>query len=129
MSSLFNQTNIAPGTPFSGGGGSNFPNGLAVGGISLQAGGTSFLVQPANEIFLGDGAGGTALYGISSIAMVNAVMGSASFLNITDFSNANPNFRLTNLSTLTAVNSAGGNDINITALASTLKVAFPGCVG
>lgn len=32
MSALFNQTNIAPGTPFaSGGGGSNFPSGIQIG--------------------------------------------------------------------------------------------------
>ena len=39
MSSLFNQTNITPGTTFSGGGGansSNFPNGLSIGTAGIQ---------------------------------------------------------------------------------------------
>jgi len=128
MSSLFNQTNIAPGTSFAQNT-TNFPNGITVGGIGIQAGGVGLLVQPANEIFLGDGVGGTAKYGISSITMINATLGTAPLATLVDSVAANPNFRLTNLSTLTAVNSAGGNDINITALASTLRVAFPGCVG
>ena len=38
MSSLFNQTNLAPGTAFAtgGGGGSNFPNGISIGTASPQ---------------------------------------------------------------------------------------------
>jgi hypothetical protein len=129
MSSLFNQTNIAPGTAFATGGGSNFPSGITVGSVGIQAGGQGLVIQPVNEIFLGDGVGGTAKYGVSSIAFIETGMGTATFLKIEDFNNANPNFRLTNLSTLSAVDTVSGNDINITALASTLKSAFPGCVG
>jgi len=110
--------------------GQNFPSGINLNGTNLGGnGGTTLTIQPANEIFLGNGVGDSAKYMVSSISFANTI-GTVPFLNTPITTAGQPNFRLTNLSTITG-NDVGtlGSDINLTALASTLKVAFPGCVG
>lgn len=123
------QSWITPGTSLFASG-INFPSGINLNGTNLQGnGGTTLTIQPANEIFLGNGVGDSAKYMVSSIIFNNSV-GAVQFLNTPITAANQPNFRLTNLSTITG-NDVGtlGSDINMTALVSTLRVAFPGCVG
>jgi hypothetical protein len=124
-----NFTNANPFTPY--GGGSNFPLGVGIGGgTAIIGNGTSMLIQPATEIFLGDGAGSTARYNISSISYVNPIAGSSQFLNLQNTGAGVPNFVLNNVSTLTfSETGVAGSNINLTALASTLKSVYPACVG
>ena len=110
---------------------SNFPLGIGIGGGTTVTGnGTSMLIQPATEIFLGDGAGLTARYNISSMSYVNPTAGTSQFLNFQNTTPGVPNFALNNISTLTA-NDLGvtGSNINLSALVSTLKSVYPACVG
>lgn len=125
-----NFTNANPTTSFFTSG-SDFPLGITIGGgTSLVSNGTSVLIQPAQEIILGDGVGSTARYNISSISYVNPVAGSSQFLNLQNTGAGVPNFVLNNISTLTFSESGvAGSNINLTALASTLKSVYPACVG
>lgn len=128
MSALFNQTNINPTTSFFTSG-SNFPTGINLQGTFLSGNGTTLFIQPNTEIFLGDGAGLTAKYNISSMVYINPTAGATQFLNLQNTGVGVPNFVLNNVSTLT-FSEAGvaGSNINITALASTLKSVYPACV-
>jgi len=110
MSALFNQTNLTTGTSFASGVSGNT---LTLGGIAVSGGGagTSLVIQPARELFLGDGAGGTAFYGISTIAYANAT--------------GTYNFLATNVSTI-ALGSlsslqAGAFTVNAISLLSTVR--------
>ena len=142
MSSLFNQTNIAPGTTFSGGsGGSNFPNGIQIGAVAqLVAGsvhntpyltvedlaGTAPTVLKAGAIYTGTDANGYNLQLAGLGLLVQAGTGtSKTWLNPDLGSGFNQNIQ--SLSTLTAVGAS--QKINMIALTSTLATAFPGCIG
>jgi len=115
MSAYHNQTNISPGTLFSGLNG-NFPEGITIGNtISIQGGANALVIQPASELFLGDGAGGTARYNISTISYVGATPGSVPFLTWNGA--ANPSFQLANLSSL----NAGAFTVNAVQAVSSLK--------
>lgn len=110
MSALFNQTNLTPGTTFASGGGQTS---ITLGGISVIGGaaGTSLVIQPANEIFLGNGSGGTAFYGLSTISY-NTGAGKYDFLTA-----GVSTIALANLSSI----QAGAFTVNAVALMSTVK--------
>lgn len=142
MSSLFNQTNIAPGTSFSGvGGGSNFPSGLTVGSVgSLVAtnvhntpyltvedtAGSARTVLVTGALYTGTDAFGYNLQLGGTGLLVQAGTGtSKTWLSPDLGSGFNQNIQ--SLSTLTAVGAS--QKINMIALTSTLATAFPGCIG
>lgn len=153
MSALFNQTNIAPGTAFSGGGGSgsNFPNGISVGvapttvldnadinwgSYVLTAQDTTQNVGLGGGFFLAaqlDGSYKTGKYNYNSILYQgsNGAGSGSTFLSVQDLAlgaTGTP-FRLNGVSTITSLGLGQvGSAINISALVSTLAVAFPGCV-
>jgi hypothetical protein len=155
MSSLFNQTNIAPGTPFSGGGGSNFPDGLLVsngganenrlsvgqafwGNFTLQTATTSNFQETlpftANQVnaWIRPGdvttqkSGNYAATGI--VYQGNAGTGTgAVFLSVADAQIATGNpFSITGLSTLKA--GAASPTLNMAAFLSTMATVYPSIV-
>ena len=142
MSSLFNQTNIAPGTAFTtggGGSGSNFPSGLTVAGVATLTSDTVhgtpyFTINNISDtflakmklwsIYLGRDDAGYTLYNSNNSILVQTLTGVSKQFAFADLSNLNYNF--------TAISSLGANSntqvINMNALVSTLATAFPGCV-
>lgn len=115
MSSLFNQTNISPGTAF--GGSSNFSAGITLNGISLggSGAGNPLIIQPSNQLFLGDGAGLTGFYGVSSIAYATVPAGVTPALNLNI--GGISSIQLNNLSSL----QAGAFTVNAPLMFSTMK--------
>jgi hypothetical protein len=156
MSVYFNQTNITPGTPFSGGGGSNFPEGLTIsklgansnylhignaffGTQTLQVSNTSDTdAQPllASEFIGFDWTPGsnntvkTGNYGATTIVYQgNAGTGTgATFLSVADAQIATGNpFSITGLSTIKA--GAASPTLNMAAFLSTMATVYPAIVG
>lgn len=150
MSALFNQTNIAPGTAFSGGGGSgsNFPNGLTIGtaptgildntainwnttNLTLYGDNGSLAPFVAGSFISGDDTAPTFRTGTYSAAGIlyqgsNGTGVSKGFLSVQDAvigPNNNP-FLLQGISSIVV----GTSNLNMVALVSTLSSAFPGCI-
>ena len=115
MSAYFNQTNIAPGTSFANPG-NNFSAGINLNGITLLGGGAgqSTVLQPTSELFMGDGVGQSANYGISSIKMATPAGGLTSVMNFNI--GGISSIQLTNLSSL----QAGAYTVNAPRLLSTI---------
>jgi hypothetical protein len=136
MSALFNQTNLTPGTSFSGtGSGDTFPTGLTIGtgnGGAItpytSGGGSGLQLNPA-----AGGQGVVITAGGSPFDNLNLTSKTINWQNINTgtmnswatFSFTDANSKLQNLS---SIQSVGGSNINMTALVSTLATAFPGCV-
>jgi len=142
MATLFNQTNLSPTTSFAGtdGGGSNFQtitlnqmtgNGQPLNGVLFTSvNGTmynsvsahSFGYQNANPVD-----NSAARWTIDTNGQNISYNTGSAGAQVINFNLPTTDFSLNKLSTITN-NSATGS-INIIALTSTLKSAFPGCVG
>ena len=148
MSSLFNQTNIAPGTAFSGGGGgSNFPQGINIdgslltsysvpgygGGLLAGSGNGQFPANMSAEKYLFFG--GAALNNfnqniLDSTGLTFQGQNTGAYRNFLTWrgngGGGDETFSINNLSTIAHQTVPG--IVSVGALISTLKTAFPGCI-
>jgi hypothetical protein len=157
MSSLFNQTNIAPGTPFAsggGGGGSNY-NTISVSSIQFVSGGAATILENYSALGLapggivsGSGPGPQPITA-SQFVFANTIASGQFKTNILspsglsfqgqatgvdrNFLNYNGNGGSSDetfsLNNMSSMKAFGVADtLNIGPLISTLKSAFPGCI-
>ena len=149
MSSLFNQTNAAPGTAFSGGGGagSNFPQGINIDGFFLTPysvagygggllagsgnGQYPFNMSALRYIFFSDAAPGNFNQNyLDSSGLTFQGQNTGANRNFLTWNgngqNVDETFAINNLSTINHQTVPG--TISIGALISTLKTAYPGCI-